>query len=166
MKRFENMREFNATVTKMFILVGVIQSILTFGLVSIGVETNLLSKDIFDPYTEAYRYPEHQYWLKLISILTYPFITVWLLVAGLKVRNLKFPDHRATGNFALLFLMGIFGVYFLFWDFDGGDGAFMSIRLNTLLGTHFVTLVTQMTASGPFVWVILFIKWKLGSRHG
>lgn len=166
MKSYENLREFNAVVNKMFISIGVLQSLLTFGLVYLGIDTNLLSKELFDPYTETYRYPEHQYWLKLISILTYPFITLWLLVNGLRVRKLSFPDSRATGNFALLFLMGILGVYLLFWDFDGGDGAFMGIRLNTLVGTHFVTLVTQMTASVPFVWGILFIKWKLGRRHG
>jgi len=164
--KYATLRELNQGTTRLFLILGCCQSAVTFLLVYMGVDTTIIDREIFDPHTESYRYPEHQYWLKLFSIISMPFITYWVFVNARKVRKLEFPEKTGSGNIGLLFLVGLLGIFYVFWDFDGGEGAFMKLRLNTLIGTHIFTLFTQALASVPFVWVFLYIKWKIRKRHG
>lgn len=163
---YSTIKELNRAITRFFFILGCFQSGVTFLLVYMGVDTTVIDREFFDPHTESYLYPEHQYWLKLLSIISLPFITCWVFVNALKVRDLEFPEKAGSGNIGLLFLVGLLGIFYVFWDLDGGEGAFMKLRLNTLLGTHIFTLFTQAVASVPFVWVFLYIKWKIRKRHG
>ena len=142
------------------------QSISSFLLVSAGLGTELLSKELYNPLLLNYEYPEHQYFLKLVSIISMPLVSLWLLWHGLRIKHLRFPQKVGGGNIGVMFMLGCFGVYWLFWDFKVEEGRLYEVRHATIFGTYIFNGLIQTMVIGPAVWGTLAITWKLGIKNG
>lgn len=161
----KEMKIFRSKVTYMYSVTAIVQFVLTMLLAGMDLKP-MPFLSVFDMDLQHYKYPYVQYWMHIITIFSYPFVMIWLLVSGLKIKQFWFPSKAGSGNAALLLIVGLLFTYYLFVGFEGGNGRFAMALQSSLLGIFLINFCLFMSATGPVAWIVFWVKWKLGERHG
>ena len=166
MKFSKDMNEFKRESTVVYVSAALAQFAFAWAMVSLNVgrlDTELL---IFNPNLEHYKYDDHQYWLHFIGVVAYVPVVSYLSYRGLNVQKIFFPRKAGGGNVALMLAVGVLMSFYIFYGFEGGAGKMTLAMQQSLVGIYLFSQCLLMGATAPFIWGLMWFKWKAGERHG